>query len=398
MKYKYKAKNTTGETLSGEIEAHNDKEAIEIIESRQMIPIEIQAILNSEKLSIHQKVSKKNVKFFTEQLSDLLASGVNLLQAIDLISQQVSNERMRLILDHIFNALRDGSSLSGALEKFPNVFDSFYINMVKSGEMSGSLDQVLNRLNDFFEKEEEIKSKIITALVYPAFILFVGLGAILILLTLVVPRITSIFAESGQSLPLPTELLLWVSHIFQKFWWGFFGFILFLYFIYKKQIQKPAGKLFFHQKKLRIPILGVVHRDEEVSKFTRSMAILISNGLPVLNALTITKDIVQNELLKLEVQSMIDFVKKGKHLSDFLQESKVFPPNAVSMISVGEASGHLDQSLNRISITYEKIVDRSIKTITSMLEPVLILIIGIAVASIVFAMLLPILQMNMIAF
>jgi len=398
VKFVYRAKKSDKSIQSGELEANSEKEVIRSLEAQGLVPIEIQQVQTQKKQRVFKTPSKKIVLRFTEQLASLINAGVNILQSFDVLIQQAEDERMKNVLTDIRTSLKDGASLSDAVKGHPKCFSNFYTNMIRSGEMSGTLDQVLLRLTDFHEKEDEIRNKIVTALVYPAFISFVGFAAIAVLLIMVVPRITSIFIESGQSLPLSTQILLSVSDMVVRFWWGILGFLIFIYLLFKQRNSTPEGRLALHKIRLHIPIVGMVHRDDQISKFMRTMATLLENGIPIVSALEITKDIAENEILRKEIEEMIQNVRKGAHMSDSLADSSFFPLSAVSMIAVGETSGNLEYSLTRMSASYERIVDRSVKTITTLLEPVLILVIGVLVAGIVFAMLMPILQINMIAF
>ncbi len=399
MKFQYTARRKDQSTITAEIEASSEKEAIQTLELQNLIILNLTTTHDKTKTaSMQTKIpSKKNVQNFTEQLSSLLSAGVSLLQSIEVLYQQTTDVRMKDLVRSVLSDLKDGQSLSQSLAHHPKVFSNFYVNMIKSGELSGTLEQVLVRLTEFYEKEQEIRSKIQAALTYPLFVSLVGLGTISVLILFIVPRITNIFTESGQALPFITQLLLGISAFFCQFWWIIGILLIGLYLILKRQLAVKNGRWYIHNLYLRIPVIGLLHRDDEISKFTRSLAILMQNGLPMLNALEIAKNIAQSEVLAQELESMIDSVRQGRRLTDSLVKTKFFPMSAVNMLAVGEASGHLEIALDKISKSYERIVERRVRTTTALLEPVLIVILGLIVASIVFAMLMPILQINMIA-
>ncbi len=404
----YKAKKSPTETIDGEIEAETlDRAAEEVIKSG-LIPIDVAAKRIEKIPASHDqeqklapaffsiKVKLSDISFFTRQLCDLVDAGVPILRALQVTANQTKNPQLKEIIGEMGVFVQDGGTLSQAMAQYPNVFSQLYVNLVKSGEISGNLDIVLTRLAEFIDKDLEVRSKVKSSLVYPALILIVGFLTIFVLLTFVVPRLTVMFDDLTESLPLPTVILIAVSNFFAKFWWLIIGAGVLSAWYLQRFLQAPEGKLWFDRLKLKIPVVGNFIREAEIGRFARTLSTLLKSGVVIVSALESVWAVLDNEVLKEEVRAAAESVAGGDSLTIALQRSEYFLADALNMIAIGEESGRLEQALSKLADSYERQCDRSIKIVTSLLEPVMIVVIGGVVFFIVMAVILPILKMNQV--
>jgi len=398
-RYTYTAKSQPYETIQGEIEAESEQDVITKLTQMGYFPLYVKAkslYLDKENIFRFRKISQKDVVLFTRQLSTLIASGVNIINALSIISKQSHNKYLKAILDDVIRRIKDGKSLSESLAAFPYLFSNLYSSMILTGETSGNLSGTLKRLTDFLEKEEEFKNSLRASLVYPLFIFVVGTLTMFVLLVFVIPRLVIMFEDMGQILPLPTRILISISDSLRNYWWVIliivFSFIFFLRRIYRS----PQGKILWDRLKLKLVILGPVILKTEISRLARTLSLLLSSGMPIMPSLEISLSIVENEILKTEVQKFKQKINEGSSLSSAFGDSRLFPEFVTSIISIGEESGSLEKSLLNIAEDNEKEVDRTLKTLTRMLEPIIILVMGLIVGFIVLSMLLPIFQINLI--
>jgi len=401
-KFFYKAKTSPTEIIEGSIEAANRDEAIRKINELGYFPLEIKEEKSVAKRKedfsflFSKRIKSNHLVVFTRQLSDLLDSGLTVLQSIELIQKQTQDAQLKIIIFEIKNFIAEGNSLSAALSKYPEVFDNFYISIVKSGEISGSLSAVLKRLADFEEREEEIKSKIRASLAYPVLITAVGAITIFVLLTFVVPKLVLMFTELSENLPLPTMILINTSNFLARFWWLIF-IVVALVVAYLRRMQNTAeGKLAIDGFKLSIPFFGDFIKKSQIAHFTRTLATLLANGVTIIQALDSVVGVLDNELLRQDSRRMLKEVTDGSSFTNAISKSKYFPEVVVNLIAVGERSGAPEKSLFKIAESFERQTDQMIKVITSLMEPVLILVVGLIVGFIVISMLLPIFQMNLV--
>ncbi len=399
QKYIYTAKSKPGETVQDSIEAETEEDAINKITQLGYFPVSIQnAAPRLQKSGLRRllKISDKNIALFTVQLASLLESGVTILNSLTIISNQTSDTYFKAVLQDIAHKIRDGRSLSESFAEYPVMFSPLYISMIHSGEVSGSVEPALKRLAEFMEKEEEFKSSLWAALTYPFFLLAVSIITVLVLLGFVIPRLVSMFSDMGQVLPLPTQILVNLSAFLRNYWLIIGLIIITVVFIIHQLYRKPEGRLIFDRFKIHMPGLGIIILKTEISRFVRTLSLLISGGIPIVYSLDVTASSIQNELLKKEVLAFKDKLSQGTSLSQCLKESQLFPSLVTNIVNTGEESGNLERALLRVAVDYEKEVDRVIKTLTRLLEPVIILIMGLVVGFIVIAMLLPIFQINLI--
>jgi len=405
-KFSYKAKRGPTEIINGVVEAEHLNAAIEQVIRLGYTPLDVVplgAVLKSSPVKtkeisfgFSQRIKFSELTLLTRQWADLFGAGVPLLRVLDVSRNQIKNPALKNIIEKIYLVVQDGGSLSAALMEYPRVFSPLYVNMVRSGETGGNLDLVLQRLAEFTEQEQETRSKVISSLVYPGLMLLVGILTISVLLTFVIPRLTVMFEDMAQTLPLPTLILIRVSNFFLHFWWLILVVIILVGFYFKRYRSSPEGRLRLDTLQLRIPLIGQFIINVEMGRFARTLGSLLKSGITIVTALESVWAILSNEALKKELANVTLQVSGGKSLTAALKECRFFSDMAISMVSVGEESGRLEESLNRLADSYEKESDRFVKTFTSLLEPLMIVVIGSVVGFIVISMLLPIFKMDMI--
>ena len=404
QKFLYKAKDGRKQLMEGILEAETERGALSKLSQMGYFPLSIQKEeagpqrqASSRSFSIFTGIRRRDITFFTRQLSDLLEAGLTLMRALNVIQDQTENPRLQEILGDIVSHVRDGKSFSDALAVYPKVFPPIYVSMVRSGEVGGILGGVLARLADFSEKEEELQGKVRAAMAYPALICLVGMGTVAVLLIFVVPKLVLLFQDVGQVLPLPTQILIAVSNGVAKYWWGALLIAALVGFLGKRQRLPQGARLAIDRIKLRLPIWGSLIKKVEIARFARSLATLLGHGVPILQAMQSVYQATGNEMLKGELEKIGDQLRGGTTLSQGMRQSRIFPNLVINMVSVGEEAGSLDRSLIKIADTYEREADRAMKMMTALVEPVMILVMGSVVGFIVVSMLLPIFQIDILA-
>ncbi len=389
--------------IEGHIEAETEYTAISKLSQMGYYPIKVE----KENAEFAQRgfnpsffmgrVRVRDMAVFTHQLSDLLGSGLTLLNALGVLYEQTENRHLRAVVQDVMAQVRDGNPLSSALSRHPKVFSRLFTSMIHAGEIGGVLEEVLKRLSAFYEKEEETRAKIQTAMAYPILVAVVGAFTVFVLLSFVVPKLAAIFSEFGQILPLPTRILIKVSNFFAEFWWLILAFAALLIFLVVRINKTKEGKLRFDRFLLSIPVAGEFIKKVEIGRLTKSLATLLDNGVPILQSIEVVGDAVTNEVIKRELDRIGGEIKDGAPFSAAIKSSKYFPIFVLNMISVGEETGALEDALQKVGDSYERDADRSVKIITSLIEPLMILGMGAVVAFIVVAMLLPIFQIDLMA-
>ncbi len=405
--YSYKATDNNGEFTEGTIDAPDYQAAIEQIRQLNYFPVKVAEGKNTSKLSAGIKipfpsfgstVSTKELMKITQQLATLVDSGLTLDDGLSTLVKLAETEKIRSILSDIRKRVHAGTSFADALAEHPDVFSKLYINMVRAGEAGGMVGEALSRLESFLEKSVTLKSNIRSAMVYPVILFMVGASAVVILITFVVPQFAKLFEDMGAALPLPTQILMSVSALIIEYWPVLLLVILVGAGIFKLQTKTNRGQRWRDGLLLKLPLIGSLIRKIEVSRFSLTMATLLKSGVPVLQAMEIVQSILINRVISDAIGNLRQALKRGKGLSGPLQEANVFPPMAVQMITVGEASGSLDSMLTRVSKTYDKEVEQAIKQLISLIEPVMILFIALVIGFIVISMLLAIIGANDIVF
>jgi general secretion pathway protein F len=401
--FEYTALNDKGKKLKGIIDAQSTAAARQKLRDSNIYLTDLQESSGAKKSislkrpleGLFRKVGTREVTVMTRQLATLLGAGLPLVQSLTTLIAQTSHPQLKTILSRVREEVNEGNSFSQTMTHYPQVFPAFYLNMVRAGEASGTLHLVLERLADFSEKQQALKGRVRAALAYPLFMFLIGSVVLFFLVTFVVPNVTRIFDEMHQTLPLITILLIGVSRFLETFWWvivaGLIGaFVALKYFLSKTQ----KGRTLLDRTLLALPVIGQMNRKMAVARFSRTLGTLLESGVPLLASLEIVRNIVGNSLISDAIQKAGNDVREGQNLSAPLARSGLFPTIAVEMISVGEQSGNLEPMLYRIAEAYEKEVESSITMLTSLLEPIMILVMGLAVGFIVVSILLPIFEMN----
>jgi general secretion pathway protein F len=330
----------------------------------------------------------------TRQLATLISAGFPLVSALDALLPQAKTHGFKRILAQIKDAIVEGNSFAQALSQYPGTFSPLYVNMVRAGETSGTLEIVLDRLADITEKQQDLKNRIQTALAYPILMCIIGSVVLFVLLTYIVPSIVSIFTEMNQVLPTPTRLLIFLSGFFRSYWWIILGALVALGVVLHQAQKTEKGRYWFDKTILSLPALGVLVQKLAVARFSRTLGSLLENGVSMLIALEIVKNIAGNQLISDTIENAAKEVGKGQGLGNALAEGQTFPQLSIQMVQVGEQSGELEAMLNKIADVFEKEVETTIMRLTSYLEPLMILVMGALVGFIVLSICLPIFEMN----
>lgn len=394
--FSYRATTIQGAVVEGVIEAPDEKIAVERLRNSGFIPLRVTTSLDKSKRGFSLKSKKGDLLIFTTELSALLSAGLPLDRSLNILSQISEDKYMKGIIQSILKSIREGNSFSESLQKHPDVFPRIYINMVRAGEVGGVLDVVLDKLNEYLESTKELKDHIVSAMIYPSILLFTGSISIIVLLTYVLPKFSVIFAELGSSLPLPTEILLAFSNSLKSFWWLILILHIIGIFILKIYIKTPSGRYKWDFFKLKL--FKDIITKLETARFCRTLGTLIKSGVPLLQALSNSKEVINNQVISSAIDNVSKGAKEGKGVSAPLYQANVFPDLALSMIKVGEETGQLDDMLIKVAETYEKSLRLTIKRFISFVEPAMILFMGLIIGFIVLAMLMAIFSITEIPF
>lgn len=380
-KYIYKAKKGPKDIVEGTIEAETYNGAIDKLAKMGYFPISVKeedlAAQPQDNIAsiLRKKIRLSDLSIFTSQLSELLGSGVPLLQGLQVLSRQTENKRLQIIINDLSKTIQEGGTLSDGLAKYPKVFSSLYINITRSGELGGKLEYTLGRLAGFLDKEEEMISRIQQAMAYPALMCTVGLVTILVLMTIVIPRLVVMFEDIGQALPLPTLILIGTSNILLKYWWFIVLTVVSVIFLVRRRVKKAEVKLRLDKLKLKLPAFGALIKKIEIARLSRTLATLLDSGISILPAMEAVTSTVQNEAIKSELEKARHAVRDGASLGKSLEDAVYIPPYVINMITVGEEGGRLESVLFKVASSYEIQADKAIRVFITLLEPVLILII-----------------------
>ncbi len=390
--FAYTARTAQGEMKTATIEAANRDDAVAQLKKLRMTVVKVEE-QSKAKQKTKGSISMRDIVIFTRQFSTMINSGLPLVQALDILSKQSENPVLQNVTRQVVFDVESGHTVADALAKHPNAFTELYVNMVAAGEAGGILDTILMRLATFMEKNDALVRKVKGAMIYPGVIMGVAGAAITVLLLFVIPTFQSMFASVGLALPLPTRIVIALSEFLQGYWWaiilaGFFGFQGF-----KRYYATANGQLAIDRLLLKAPVLGDVLRKSAVSRFTRTLGTLISSGVSILDGLEITAKTAGNRVVSDAILASRSSIAGGDTISAPLQKSQVFPPMVISMIAVGEQTGGLDEMLSKIADFYDEEVDAAVGGLLSLLEPMMIVFLGVVVGGMVVAMYLPIFDM-----
>jgi len=391
MLFTYSAKTYNGKDIKSEIEASSREEAIKILRDKKMIVLDLKEIKSNPLNSIFGlNISTKDKLIFIQELAVVLESGMPLVEALENLGEQTSNKKLKKIIEDLSIDVRGGKSFSDSLSKFPNVFSHIFISIIKSGEKSGKMDQTLKRLAEQTQKDYDLQSKVKNALLYPIVILVALTGVLILSLIYVIPQIKKIFEEMDVELPLLTRVILGISSFLTTWWWLFIIIIAGLFFIFLLMRRSLFWKSKWDSFKLKIPIYGPYVKKIYMANFARNLQTMSSAGISINESLIITKDVLNNQEYAKAMDRISNEVENGSALAASIRKEKIFPLMVSQLISVGEKSGKIDFVLETLSNFYDREVEATTRNLTTVLEPVLTILIGIAVALFIASVIMPI--------
>ena len=390
--YTYKVRDRHGTLITGEIQGESPDLVLSKLREMKYIPLDVKAKSSGLQKEFHifkPKVKLKELAVFSRQFATMINSGLPLLRTLAILEEQNDAKELKRVVGEMRIDVEKGSSLSTSMAKHPRAFSRLYISMVKAGETSGNLDQVMVRLADTIENEVSLRHKIKSAMTYPVVVLILVTLILAAMLLFVVPTFEDLYSSLGGQLPLPTRILLAVSEAFRKFFLVFAAIAMGIAYLFRRWKGTDAGRLTFDRLKLKMPIFGTLFHKAALSRFTRTLSVLNRSGVPILQALDIVADTVNNAVIAHAVRDVQDSVKEGESLATPLARHDIFPPMVVQMIAVGEETGALDTMLEKIADFYDEEVGAAVESLTSLIEPVMIAIVGGAVGTIVICLYLP---------
>lgn len=393
--YQWEGKTLKGSIKKGEMEAPSEAATRIHLRQQNIIPTKISTKGKEFKISlpVGKKVPQRNIAIFTRQLATMIDAGLPLVQSLDILASQQENKTFKNILREIREDVEGGSTFAGALKKHPAVFDDLYTNLVVAGEEGGILDNILNRLSNYIEKAEALKKKVKSAMIYPAIIVTVAVLVVIILMLFVIPVFETMFKSAGQSLPLPTLIVLTMSKIVKKYIIVIIPAAILFVFLFRRFYRTESGKTLVDRLTLKVPVFGILLKKVAVARFARTLGTLVSSGVPILDGLQIVSRTAGNRTIETAILNARASIREGETIAEPLGRSGIFPPMVIQMISVGESTGALDSMLTKIADFYDDEVDVAVSNLTSLLEPFLMVFLGVVIGGVVIAMYLPIFQM-----
>jgi general secretion pathway protein F len=404
-RYRYEAVDAAGELLHDELDAASAEAAIERLRDLGLLPLSVAEAksgwwrggFSQPLFSRRRALSDQAVMLLTQQLSNLLNAGLPLDRALTILISVTDDAPSKSLLERVQDQVRGGSTLADALEA-QGTFSRFYLNMVRAGEAGGALEAVLKRLTEFLERSRALRESVSSALIYPLILLSVAALSVIVLLTFVVPQFEQLFADAGRALPLATQIVIAAGHGFRYYWWIGLLAILLLATALRQQLNQPESRVRWDRWFLSLPLFGDLIAKVETARLSRTLGTLLGNGVSLLNALTIVRETLSNRVLALSLGEVAEHVKTGRGLADPLLEAGDFPKLAVQMIRVGEETGQLQEMLLQVADTYDEEVQTAVKRLLTLLEPALILGLGVVIAGIIMSILVAILSLNELAF
>lgn len=404
-RYQYEAVDASGEVVRDELDAATLDAAITRLRDQGLLPLAVNEAkggflrggFGQPLFSKRRTLSRKAIALLTQQLASLLHAGMPLDRALSILIGVTEDPQLKPVLVRVQEKVRGGSSLADALE-VQGVFSRFYLNMIRAGEAGGALDAVLKRLSEFLERSRALRETVSSALIYPIILLSVSALAVIILLTFVVPQFQRLFADAGKALPLATQIVIAAGNGFRYYWWVGLILILLLVAVMRQQLSHPESRARWDDWFLRLPLFGDLIAKVETARLSRTLGTLLGNGVSLLNALTIVRETLGNQVLANALGEVAEHVKTGRGLADPLLDAERFPKLAVQMIRVGEETGQLQEMLLQVADTYDDEVQTAVKRMLTLLEPALILGLGVVIAGIIMSILVAILSLNDLAF
>ena len=401
--FQYKAVRADGEVVQGTLEGSDRKQVVEQLHALGQTPIRIdEAALPAsggrKRRGRKRRLSEEQIANATRELSTLLRAGLPLDRALGVLISLAEVEPIAELLVNVRKEVNGGATLADAIESQGGAFNRFYINLLRAGEAGGALEVVLERLAEHMQQSKEVHDAMVSAMIYPAILIVVAVSSIFILLGYVVPQFTELFEDVGQVLPLPTRITIAVGEGLQSYGWVALLVVVAGVWIMRRQLEDPRGRRRWHARFLNMPLAGAIITRVEVARFARTLGTLLHNGVPLLKALSIVKDSIGNQVIADGIERVSGSLKQGQSLAEPLAEAALFPPFAIHMIRVGEESGRLEELLLQVASIYDRETQVTIKRTLSLLEPVLILVLGIVIAAVIISILMAILGINQLVF
>jgi len=401
--FAYKARGSSGSVSQGIIEAVDQKAARDRLRAQKLIILEI----NENQPGLFAAIQKynplkagvgsKDIVLFSRQMSTLVSAGVALVNGLNILGEQIENKVFKVIVNKVKEDIEAGLSIADAMKKHPDAFSDLYVSMIKAGEVGGILDTILERLSMYLEAAEELKHKVKGAMMYPLVVCTIAGGVTVFLLVGVIPTFKEIFSSFGAELPLPTRIVVGISEALQNYWYAFIAAPAAGFYVLKQWIKTDNGSRIFDTYVLKLPLFGPMLRKVAVAKFTRTLGTLVKSGVPILQALETVARTAGNRVIEDALMNARESIREGERISDPLKKSGVFPPMVVQMIAVGEETGNLDTMLTKIADFYDQEVDVAVKGLTSMIEPIVIVVMGVVIGGIVIAMFIPMFELGQLA-
>ena len=397
--FQYKAATADGEVINGTLDGISREQVVAQLQSLGQIPIRVDESkqpgrTRRPRRRRTRRITDQHISNATRELGTLLRAGVPLDRALTILASLSENERMTQLLDDVREQVKGGATLADAMQAQEGVFSRFYLNLLRAGEAGGALESVLERLAEHMEQSREVRDTLLSALIYPAILIFVALASIFILLGYVVPQFTELFEGVGQALPLPTRITITVGEFLQHYGWAGLLLAVGAAWLMRRQLTRPDSRYRWHARFLKLPLAGSIITKIEVTRFARTLGTLLHNGVPLLKALSIVKDTVDNQVIADGLERVARSLKEGQSLATPLAEVAHFPAFAAHMIRVGEESGRLEEILQQVAQIYERETHTTIKRALALLEPVLILVLGVIIAAVIISILMAILSIN----
>ena len=397
-RYEYEVKKGPGAVSTGVLEAENQRAAVARLRDMGYFPIRVEECSEKQgRASFRESLVRIRIKdrnVFLRLLANLSESGMMITRALRTLVEQTENPKMVKVVDQLREDVQKGSSLADAMEHHPDIFPAMYCSLIRAGETGGMIEEVLWRICAFGEQEEELRGKVISAMVYPIFLMVVGSIAIFILISFVFPKFIGIFEDFNAQLPWPTLVVMGICDFMGTWWWVVIIALVAVVILLVRYRRTEQGRMVFDRLLLRIPVVKVLIIKYEMAKFARTLGTLLDNGVPVLTSLKITAETMSNVLVRNNVAALHSGVTEGDSLSESMRDGELFPPMVVSMFAVGEESGRVGNVASRIADAYDLEVDRAVKALTALFEPLLIVIMGVIIGFLVIAMLLPMLSLS----
>jgi len=401
--FAYRARMLTGGMTEGTVEAADQRSAIDQLRGQKLVPLEVteESIPLMDRLKalspFKPKVAAKELVLFSRQLSTLVSAGVPLVQGLTILEDQVETKLFKSIVHTIKEDIEAGQSITDALKKHPNAFEELYVGMIKAGEVGGILDVILERLSAYLEGAEALRSKVKGAMMYPLVVCCIAGGVTLFLLMGVIPTFQKIFASFGSELPFMTQILINISNVLRHFWYIVAAVPIGGFMALQQYGKTETGRRNLDALMLKVPVFGILLKKVAVAKFTRTLGTLIKSGVPILQALETVAKTSGNKVIEIAIMTARESVKEGERIAVQLRKANVFPPMVIQMVAIGEETGNLDTMLSKIADFYDQEVDVAVKSLTSMIEPIIIVVMGLIIGFIVIAMFLPMFELGNLA-